>query len=189
MRHDFNYYWTKKCYQCYGISIKRLWKYYPRFICQENIKIDFVRFSNSAIVPAKGTKDSAGFDLYSVEDVTISSNSIKIIKTDIGFKIRKSFFGKTYARSSLAVRCTEIHGGVIDADYREPIAVVFLNFSDKTLVIEKSDKFCQIVFQKTANHPVLREVDNFNEDKTDRGEGSFGSTNKIKHVCRQDFCQ
>ena len=24
MRHDFSYYWTKKCYQCYRISIKRL---------------------------------------------------------------------------------------------------------------------------------------------------------------------
>ena len=33
MRHDFNYYWTKKCCQCYRISIKKLWKCYPRFIC------------------------------------------------------------------------------------------------------------------------------------------------------------
>ena len=33
MYHDFNYYWTKKCYQCYRISIKRPCKYYPRFIC------------------------------------------------------------------------------------------------------------------------------------------------------------
>ena len=189
MRHDFNYYWTKKCYQCYRISIKRLWKYYPRFICQENMKIDFVRFSNSAIVPAKGTKDSAGFDLYSVEDVTISSNAIKIVKTNIDFKISKGYFEKIYARSSLAVRCTEIGGSVIDADHRGPIAVLFFNFSDKVLVIEKGDRFYQIAFQKIANSPVLREVDNFDEDKTDREEGSFGSTNKIKHVSRQDFYQ
>ena len=74
------------------------------------MKIDFVRFSNSAIVPTKGTEDSAGFDLCSVEDVTISSNSIKIIKTDIGLKILKGYFGKIYVRSSLAVRCTEISG-------------------------------------------------------------------------------
>ena len=51
------------------------------------MKIDFVKFSNLAITPTKGTKDSAGFDLYSVENVSISSNSIKLIKTDIGFKI------------------------------------------------------------------------------------------------------
>ena len=144
------------------------------------MKIDFVRFSNSTIVPTKGTKDSAGFDLYSVEDVTISSNSIKIIKTDIGFKNPKGYFGKIDARSSLAVRCTEIGGVLIDADYRGPIAALFVNFSEKALVIEKGNKFCQIVFQKIANHPVLREVDNFDKHKTDRGEGSFGSTNKIK---------
>ena len=74
------------------------------------MKIDFVRFSNHAIVPTKGTKDSAGFDLCSVEDVTISSNSIEIIKTDIGLKIPKGCFGKIYARSSLAIRCTGIGG-------------------------------------------------------------------------------
>ena len=63
------------------------------------MKIDFVRFSNSTIFPTKGTEDSAGFDLYSVEDVTISSNSI--IKTDIGLKIPKEYFGKPYARSTI----------------------------------------------------------------------------------------
>ena len=50
------------------------------------MKIDFVRFSNSAIPPAKGTEDSAGFDLYSVECVTIPSNSIKFIKTDLALR-------------------------------------------------------------------------------------------------------
>ena len=59
------------------------------------MKIYSVRFISSAIVQTKGTKDSAGFDLYSVEDVTISSNSIKIIKTDIGFKIRKAISEKS----------------------------------------------------------------------------------------------
>ena len=51
------------------------------------MKIDFVRFSNFAITPIKRTEDSVGFDLYSVECVTIPSNSIKLIKTDIDFKI------------------------------------------------------------------------------------------------------
>ena len=140
------------------------------------MKTDFVRFSNFAIVPTKGTEDSAGFDLYSVEDDTISSNSIKIIQTG---KIPKGYFGKIYARCSLTVRCTEIGGGVIDANYRRPIAVFFFNFSGKALVIEKGDRFYQIVFQKIGNPPPLREVDNFDEDKTDRGEGSFGSTNNF----------
>ena len=67
-----------------------------------------------------------------------------------------------------------------------PVSVTFFNFSDKSVQIEKGNRFCQIVFHKIATHPVLREVDKF-QDKTDRGEGSFGSTNK-KQVCRQDLC-
>ena len=51
------------------------------------MKIEFSRFSSSAITPAQGTKDSAGFDLYSVENVIVPANSMRIIKTDIGFKI------------------------------------------------------------------------------------------------------
>ena len=86
----------------------------------------------------------------------------------------------------LAIRCTEVSGDVIDSDYRGPVSVIFLNFSDKSIEIEKDNRFCQIVFHKIANHPVSREVDKF-EDKTDKGKGPFGSTNK-KHVCRQDLC-
>ena len=89
----------------------------------------------------------------------------------------------------MAARCSEVGGGVINADYRRPVVVLFFNFSDKPIVLENGDRFCQIIFHKTANHPVLRETDNFEEDKTDRGEASFGSTNKIKHVHRQDFCK
>ena len=150
------------------------------------MKIEFLRFSSSAITPTQDTKDSAFFDLYSVENVIVPADSMNIVKTDIGFKIPTGYFGKIYGRSSLAIRCTEVSGGVIDSDYRGPVSVTFFNFSNKSIEIENVRRFCQIVFHKIANHPVLREVDKF-EDKTDRGEGSFGSTNK-KHVCRQGLC-
>ena len=105
------------------------------------------------------------------------ANSTNIIKTDTGFKIPRGYLWKIYAKSSLEIRCTEVSGGVIDSDYRGPVFVIFFNFSNKSIEIEKRNGFCQIVFHKIANHPVLREVDEF-EDKSDRGEGSFGSTNK-----------
>ena len=86
-------------------------------------------------------------------------------------------------------RFTEIGGGVIDPDYRGPVSVIFFSSFNKSIAIEKDNRFCQMVFQKIANYPVLREVDNFDKDQTDRGEGSFGSTNKTNHVCQEDFCQ
>ena len=93
------------------------------------MKIDFVRFSSAAIAPKQDTKDSAGFVLYSVGDVLVSPSSTKIIRTDIGFKIPRGYFGKIYSRSSFALRFTEVGGGVIDADYRGPVSVfVFVFF-------------------------------------------------------------
>ena len=80
---------------------------------------------------------------------------------DIGFKIPRGYFGKIYARSSLTVRCIEIDGGVIDADYRGPIVAFFFNFSNKVVEVRKGERFFQIVFQNIANSPVLRQVDNF----------------------------
>ena len=141
------------------------------------MKIEFLRFSSSAITPTQGTKDSPGFDLYSVENVIVPANYMKIIKTDIVFKILRGYFGKIYARSSLAIRCTEVSGDVIDSYYRDLVSPIFFNFSKKSIETEKGNRFCQIVFHKIANQFLLREVDKF-EDKTDRGEGSFGTTNK-----------
>ena len=93
------------------------------------MKIDFVRLGNSAIIPTKGTESSAGFDLYSVKNVCI-----KLIKTDNDFKIPRGYFGKIYAKS------------IIDADCRGPVVVLFFNFSDKAIGIEKGNRICQIIF-------------------------------------------
>ena len=92
MHHDFNYYWAKKVLSVLYDKHKEALEILP--------KVHLLR----------KYEDSAGFDLDSVENVTISSNSIKVITTDIGLKIPKGYFGKIYARSSLVVRCTEIGG-------------------------------------------------------------------------------
>ena len=70
-----------------------------------------------------------------------------------------------------------MHGncwGVIDADYIGPIVVFFFNFSYTAIDIEKGERFCEVAFK---NHPILREVENFDEDEAVREEGSFGSWN------------
>ena len=56
--------------------------------------IDFVKFSNDAIEPAKGTPDSAGFDLYSTENILVAPSSVRIINTCIGFKILAAILAK-----------------------------------------------------------------------------------------------
>ena len=134
--------------------------------------IDFLKFSNDAVEPTKGTPDSSGFDLYSTDNILVSPSSVRIINTCIGFMIPCG--GKIYAHSSFAVKLTDTSAGVIDSDYRGPVFVLFFNFSNKIIEIEGSP-FPQIAFQKCACRS-LREVETFNTRSTLRGQNGFGST-------------
>ena len=138
--------------------------------------VHFIKFSSAAICPTKGSADAAGYDLYSVKNVLVPPAIIKLICTDIGFKIPRDYFGKVHATSSFAFHFTDVSGGVIDADYRGPVTIVFFNIFSKFVEIEKGTRFAQIIFQKIAT-PTLR------ENATQRNTGSLGSTGSgLKHV-------
>ena len=105
------------------------------------MRIDFVKFSSAAIPPAKGSADDVWYDLYSAENALVPPAMMKLFRTDIDYKIPKSYFGKIHARSSFALHFTDVDGGVIDDDYRGPVTVAFFNFSNKFINIEKGTQF------------------------------------------------
>ena len=89
-------------------------------------------------MPKKGSSDVADFDLYSVEDMLVPSSTVKLLCTDVGFKIPRDYFGKIHPRSCVSLRFTDVSGGVIDADYRIPVCVIFFfNFSAIFVEIER----------------------------------------------------
>ena len=138
--------------------------------------IDFVNFSNDATEPIKGTSNSVDFDLYCTENSLVAPSSVRIINTCIGFKISCGYFRKVYARSSFALKFTEVGAGLIDADYRGHLWALLVNFSNSIIEIEKGSHFNQILFQKCAR-PTLREVEMFSERSTTCcGRSGFGST-------------
>ena len=124
------------------------------------MKIKVNRFTLRAKIPTQATPGSTGFDLYSVEDKIVLPRSSALIKTDTGFKIPNCYFGKVYARSSWAKRFTGVGGGVIDSDCRGAVLVIFFNYSDDFIQINKEDKFAQIAFLRMANTVVFEESKN-----------------------------
>ena len=138
------------------------------------MRIDFDRFSKNEICPTKGSADAAGFDLYTTEEVLVPPSNVRIVPTDIGFKIPKGYFDKIPSRSSFAMQFTGVGGGVIDSDYRGPVAVVFFNFSNRVFEIEKGQRFSQIIFQKIASS-TLTEVPAF-DDRTECNLGALSSS-------------
>ena len=107
------------------------------------------------ILPKRSTKNSAGYDFYSLYDITIKPNERVVIPTGIKVCMNENEFLGIYIRSSLGFKynirmCNQV--GIIDADYYNNkdneghIFVCLQNESDKEVVIKKGDRFVQGIF-------------------------------------------
>lgn len=146
------------------------------------MKIKFVKKSETAHRPTKGSEAAAGYDLYADLEgeysVTIDEHKTVNISSGLAVEIPDGYFGAVFARSGISVReglrpatCVS----VIDSDYRGVLHLPIHNDSDCKRVIEHGERIAQIVIMP---HAVceFEEVDELGS--TERGEGGFGSTGK-----------
>ena len=142
--------------------------------------IQIKKLNNKAIIPTRGSKQAAGYDLYacSDNDVIIPPHGTVKVGTGISVAIPEGYFGAVYARSGLSAKqglrpanCV----GVVDSDYRGEIIVALHNDTDTEKSIEKNERIAQVVIM-----PYLSvEFQETNKlDNTVRGAGGFGSTGK-----------
>jgi len=134
--------------------------------------------------PAKMTEGSAGFDLYSAEEVVVppchcySDGSAEVgralIPTGIIIELPAGTVGRVGARSGLSVKSNiETGAGWIDSDYRGEVMVELKNFSSQPFNIGVGDRIAQLVILTVTDIEVeiLSEL-----GETSRGSGGFGST-------------
>lgn len=133
--------------------------------------------SSNATVPKRAHLSDAGYDLYSAMDSIIPPNSKALIKTDISVAIPEGWYGRIAPRSSVAWKYhIDVGAGVVDSHYRGPVGVVLFNLNTHNeFEIKKGDRIAQLILEKCANLEIVV-VDDL--DKTQRGEGGFGSTGK-----------
>jgi len=139
-----------------------------------NIKVK--KLQNNAVVPTQGSKFSAGYDLYSAEQITIAPGKTGTVHTGLAVEIPNGTWLGIYARSGLATKqglrpanCV----GVVDSDYRGEVMVALHNDSDTIWVIEAGTRIAQAILHR-VNSMEFEVVDKLSD--TDRGEGGFGST-------------
>ena len=141
-----------------------------------NIKIK--RLNTLAKIPTRADVGSAGYDLYAATDcdIQIPPHSNVLIGTGIAMAIPLGYFGGIYARSGIASKrnlrpanCV----GAIDASFRGEIKVALHNDSPETKTVQAGERIAQLIIHK-------HEIANFEEvdelDKTERGDGGFGSS-------------
>ena len=155
----------------------------------ENQLVQFKKLDPRAIIPTRATPNSAGFDLYALEDITVKTAMCQcdhidydgcgsvVVPTGIAVKLPPGTYGRIAMRSGLAVRGhLAVSAGVIDIDYRGAIGVVTFATRVGALIIKAGDRFAQLIIEK-CSYVNSVEVTEFTCDVMTEHAG-FGSTGK-----------
>lgn len=145
---------------------------------QQKVPAVFLDHVNAKL-PSRGSRSSAGWDLYASSSCLVKARSRTLCSTGIKMSIPEGQYGRIAPRSGLASRHSiDVGAGVIDADYRGELKVLLVNNSDIDYSVHVGDKVAQLIIEKISTEPLLL-VPSLGE--TERGEGGFGSTGYHDH--------
>ncbi len=131
-------------------------------------------------LPKYATPQSAGMDLQAniSEPIVLMPMERKLIPTGLCIALPQGYEAQIRPRSGLALK----HGitvlnspGTIDSDFRGEIGVVLINHSSVLFTIEPGERIAQMVI---ARHEQGEFIEVEELDKTERGDGGYGSTGK-----------
>lgn len=136
------------------------------------------KLNDLAKIPTRGSKFSAGYDLYAAtdKDIQIPPHSTVKIGTGLAMDLPYGYFGAIFARSGIATKrglrpanCV----GICDADYRNEYIAALHNDSNETMTVQAGERIAQLVILPYQDID-FKEVDELSN--TDRDMGGFGST-------------
>jgi len=140
---------------------------------RKKMKVRFQKRHPRAVIPTRATPGSLGYDLTAValEDTPTCYK----YHTGIAIELPPGYVGFIFPRSGVAKKGAWMSNsvGVIDSDYRGEITACFYNFGNPPYKPE--DRIAQLIIMPV---PTI-EFDEAEElSKTERGEGSYGSTGR-----------
>ena len=130
-------------------------------------------------MPERKTQQSAGYDLYLPEDITLLPGKLQLVPTGIKAYMQSDEYLGVHIRSSIAVKkqlALVNNQGIIDADYYNNedneghIMLALLNTGTEPVVLQKDERVAQGIFYK-----YLVADGDTETAKAVRG-GGFGST-------------
>ena len=135
-----------------------------------------IMLDSGAFMPVRGHKDDAGLDLRTPYDFTIAPHSSETINTGVHVDIAPGLVGMLKSKSGLNVNHSILSEGVIDSGYTGAIVAKLYNHGNAPVKFKAGDKITQLVIMPVYIPDRLIVVKEF--DKTERGEGGFGSTGR-----------
>jgi len=137
----------------------------------------FVKTHKSAKLPERAHASDSGYDLTSVEEMTIPAKGSAVVPVGLtlGY-LEPGWWFRIEPRSGLGFKKSiQPHLGIIDNGYRGDLGVKLYNFSGSDWVLPTGSKVAQLVLYPhiTADIEWADEVTG-----ADRGDAGFGSTDK-----------
>ena len=142
------------------------------------MEVRFKKLNDLAKIPTRGSKFSAGYDLYAAtnKDIQIPPHSTVKIETGLAMDLPNGYFGAIVARSGIAtkrglrpINCL----GVCDFDYKGEYIVALHNDTTETKTVQAGERIAQLILLPYQDID-FKEVDELSD--TDRGSDGFGSS-------------
>lgn len=139
----------------------------------------FIRFKNSGIespAPVRATSGSVGYDLHIIKEKNIV-NGVHYFHTGWTVRPPPGYYAVIHSRSSLSKNGFMLANstGIIDVDYQGELIIALISHNGSP-VPQLPFNAVQVVFNPIPYMGEIKYLDSIEEEKTDRGDGGFGST-------------
>jgi dUTP pyrophosphatase len=132
--------------------------------------------------PTRGTPLSAGIDFYvpnDLDEVVLKPGEGANIPSGIKVLFEEKFALVAFNKSGVSLKKgLQVGACVIDADYEGEVHLHVINIGNETQVINPGDKLVQFLLIP-VEYAKVEEMSKWHSRNTERGEGGFGSTNKL----------
>jgi dUTP pyrophosphatase len=137
------------------------------------------KIHEDAVDPFYNYESDSGFDLHSVEEITLEPLGRGLVPTGLVFGIPEEYEVQVRPKSGLALKqgLTVLNTpGTVDQGYTGEIQVIVFNTNNTTVTIPKGMKVGQAVLCPVVQgkYVIIEEVGQV--DDKDRGNNGFGST-------------
>lgn len=142
--------------------------------------IKFVIVDERAVCPTKAHNSDIGYDLTAIDVYKQISKKITLFETGIALSPPDGYYMEIVPRSSMSKTGYMLANsvGTIDPEYTGTLKIALIKVDDDLPDIKLPFTRCQLVLRK-AEHANIIKVEKL--DKTVRGSGGFGSTDKEKN--------
>lgn len=152
--------------------------------------IKFKKLNENAIIPTKGKKGDAGFDLFTLNDISVLPRQTIVVPTGMSVQLEPNQEATIRPRSGISLKgCSSANNffepseydspylrvllGTLDSNYRGDIGIIIYNQENYTVIIPAKTKLAQMVVSIISEDEVVV-VDELED--SDRGDKGFGST-------------